>query len=106
MAIIYTDTTNKYDVSTSGISGASKGVAQNISDAFSGLFGGIGNVIKSVLPFGEIFGLKNERLKDEQSSNLTADQIQTKADTQTIIAVVVVVIIISVVFVLIKRKKS
>ncbi|MDX9696469.1 MAG: hypothetical protein RBT49_11825 [Bacteroidales bacterium] len=106
MAIIYQDTTQAYQTSTTAIGGASKGIAQNFADGFNAVGNFVIGTLATILPFESLTRLKNERLANEQNANLTADQIQTKADQNITIAVVVIIVIVAVVFIVIKKKKS
>lgn len=106
MAIIYQDTTQAYGLSNSALVGASKGITQNFADGFNAVGNFVIGTLATILPFESLTRLKNERLANEQNSNLTADQIQTQADQNITIAVVVIIVIVAVVFIVIKKKKS
>ena len=106
MAVFYADTTTKYDLNTNALNNASKGLTEKAGGFINSIYTGVTGVLRTILPFGELMGLKNERLASEQNSNITADQQAAQADQKTIIAVVVVVVVVAIVFVIIKKKKS
>lgn len=107
MAVFYTDTTNKYDTSTTGIEAAanSSGVLDLAMFAIAPIEGVINNGINALGSWISQFQ-KNSQKKQagEQTYLLEADKQGYAAEGKVNSTVLVIVIVVIVAFLIIKKK--
>lgn len=104
MPIFYTDTTNKYDTSTIGIETSSVNFGTKLNNTLGSITGFVIDTLQTILPFESLTRLKNERLQNEQNSNISADQIQANADQKMMFGVVALVVAVVIAIIIIRKR--
>ena len=101
MAVIYTDRTNKYDLSTIGLQGAAnaksfmESLLMFIAPIETTLNQGLGIILNGV---NNIFKTTNERRKDEQNYMLAADESGYAQENNMLNIIIIVVFLIALIY--------